>query len=162
MRLPTRRPSMSTSARTTVSSVRSATARSSASIVRGPPAVEPSDAVLWLVSARPYTSVIAHLQDQFASAPALLEPLVRASGLLERHHIFHVHLQVARFDELRYLLQPVAVRFDQGLFDTDAAPGRLSHHAGPCAARDREQDATFSKREEERLGVRAANQVECH
>src|SRR5438876_10699755 len=72
-RLPTRRPSMSTSARTTVSMSWLPTARPSASSVSGAeeaPLDPTDDEATWC------TSAIAHLQDQLAPHAALFEPFV--------------------------------------------------------------------------------------
>src|SRR5712691_4443881 len=109
-RLPTRRPSMSTRASTTVSMSWLPTARSSASRASGAELapLDPTDDEATLC-----TSVIAHLQDQFAPHASLFEPFVRRRRALEHKRLTNIRLERAVLEHLRGKFQRMAVGLDQ-------------------------------------------------
>src|SRR4030081_1597367 len=118
-RLPTSRPSLSASGSTTVSTVRSATARSRASTVSDAPASSPFGVAA--DSLRAWTSVMPHLQYQLASHPTPLQALMRRGRAFERKSFRDRHLEVAGLKKVGGQLEHVAVGLDQRLKHTQAA-----------------------------------------
>src|ERR1700737_797581 len=157
-RLPTSRPSMSTSASTTVSTVRSATARSRASTVSDAPASSPFGAAA--DSLRAWTSVMPYLQYQLASHPAPLQAFVRRDRTFQWKHLVDDDLEIARINQRRDLLQRVAIGLDQRLQHTHAALFRRGLQLVRGIAGHLEQETATSKRVKQQLNVVATDQVE--
>src|ERR1700674_1734081 len=157
-RLPTSLPSMSTRASTTVSTALSLTARSSASIVKDAwatsPLANPWDAF------RVRTSVTAHLQYQLASHATALEALVSSTRLFERKSLGDRHLESPGSNQLRDLLERVAVGFHQRRLHAHSAPLHLRLELAVRAARHREQESARTNRCDELPSVGAADQVQ--
>src|SRR2546426_2243498 len=137
---------MSTSASTTVSMSWLPTARSSASRVSGAELapLDPTDDEATLC-----TSVIAHLQDQFAPHAALFEPFVRRRRALEHVCLANIRLQRAVLEHLRGKFQGVAVGLNQWFADHDTQARCLSLHRIVRAVRNRQQYAAGPNRGDE-------------
>src|ERR1700730_12570702 len=157
-RFPTSLPSMSTSASTTVSTVRSATARSRASTVSDAPASSPFGAAA--DSLRAWTSVMPYLQYQLASHPTPLQTFVRCCRTFQWKHLVDDDLEIARINQLRDLLQRVAIGLAQRLHHTHAALFRRGLQLVRGIAGHLEQATAPSKRVKQRVDVVASDQVE--
>src|SRR5437660_8470759 len=112
------------------------------------------------VSLRAWTSVMPHLQYQLASHPTPLQALMRRGSAFERKSFCKRHLQVAGLNKVGRQLEYVAVRLDQGLQHTQAAPFRLSLQLIRGIAGHLEQETAATQRVKQQVDVVASDQVE--
>src|SRR3981081_3988414 len=149
---------MSTSARTPVSTVRSATARSRASTVSDAPASSPFGAAA--DSLRAWTSVMPHLQYQLASHPTPLQALMRRGRAFQRKSFRDRHLEVAGLKKVGGQLERPAIGLDTRLQHTQAALSRLGLQLVRGIAGHFEQETAITQRVKQQADVVASHQVE--